>query len=68
MRAEADRQVAREFHHCLEDIVPVLDQRVFGSLARGDAALEPDLDLLIELEESTRPARSYQRNRLGAGL
>jgi hypothetical protein len=35
----------------------VLDLRVFGSRARGDAAPDSDLDVFIELEESTPELR-----------
>jgi predicted nucleotidyltransferase len=57
MLAEADRQIAREFQRRLAAIVPVLDLRVFGSRARGDAAPDSDLDVFIEVEESTSDSR-----------
>ena len=38
MLTEIDRQIVREFQRRLTDVVPVLDLRVFGSRARGDAA------------------------------
>jgi predicted nucleotidyltransferase len=52
MLSETDRQIVREFQRRLAAIVPVLDLRVFGSRARGDAAPDSDLDVFIELEES----------------
>lgn len=50
MLTETDRQIAREFQHRLMAVVPVLDLRVFGSRARGDAAPDSDLDIFIEVE------------------
>ena len=57
MLAETDRQIVREFQRRLAAIVPVVDLRVFGSRARGDAAPDSDLDVFIELEESTPDLR-----------
>ena len=50
MLTEADRQVVREFRHRLADVAPILDLRVFGSRARGDAVPDSDLDVFVELE------------------
>jgi predicted nucleotidyltransferase len=55
--SERDRQIVREFERRLLSIVPVLDLRVFGSRARGDAVPDSDLDVFIELEESTPELR-----------
>ena len=51
MLSQADRKIAREFQRRLEAIVPVLDLRVFGSRARGEATFGSDLDVFIEVEQ-----------------
>jgi predicted nucleotidyltransferase len=57
MLTKTDRRIAREFQRRLAAIVPVLDLRVFGSRARGDAAPDSDLDVFIEVEEFTPELR-----------
>ena len=57
MLREADRRIAREFRRRLSAIAPIVDLRVFGSRARGDAAPDSDLDVFIELEEATPELR-----------
>lgn len=48
-----DRRVATEFQRRLSALIPVLDLRIFGSRARGDAAPDSDLDVFVEVEEVT---------------
>jgi len=57
MPTERDRHIIREFQRRLAAIVPVLDLRVFGSRARGNAAPDSDLDVFIEVEELTPELR-----------
>ena len=51
MLGETDQQIAREFQRRLATLIPILDLRVFGSRARGDAAPDSDMDVFIELED-----------------
>jgi predicted nucleotidyltransferase len=62
MLTKADRQIVREFQRRLADIVPVLDLRVFGSRARGEATPDSDLDMFIELEHGAMGANPLVLN------
>jgi len=57
MLSETDRQIMREFQRRLAAIAPLLDLRVFGSRARGDAAPDSDMDVFIELKTCTPELR-----------
>lgn len=45
MLNKTDRVIAREFQRRLAAVAPVLDLRVFGSRARGEATPDSDLDV-----------------------
>lgn len=52
-----DHQIVSEFRDRLELVMPVLDLRIFGSRARGDAQEDSDLDVFVKVAELDRPLR-----------
>lgn len=54
---EKDNKIVSELKRRLLEKVPLLEIRVFGSRARGDADESSDLDVFIELEELDRETK-----------
>jgi uncharacterized protein len=54
MIQDSERKIVSEFCSQLEAIIPILDLRVFGSRARGDATEESDLNVFIKVAELDR--------------
>lgn len=50
MLTENDARVARELKKSLSEIVRLVDFKVFGSRARGDADEYSDMDVFLEVE------------------
>ncbi|MBF2056575.1 MAG: nucleotidyltransferase domain-containing protein, partial [Cyanobacterium sp. T60_A2020_053] len=52
-----DFQIANEFRHHLELIIPVIDARIFGSCVRGTSEPSSDLDIFIKVNYLDRSLR-----------
>ena len=50
MLTENDARIARELKKRLSEVVQLVDFKVFGSRARGDADEYSDMDVFIEVE------------------
>jgi predicted nucleotidyltransferase len=58
MMTERDLNVAGELKAKLSEVVELLDFRVFGSRARGDADEHSDMDVFLEVEYLDRSLRA----------
>ena len=60
MLTQDDKNIDQKFKNKVRQIVPIIDFKVFGSRARGEATDESDLDVYIKVEEIT----SIQRQKI----
>jgi predicted nucleotidyltransferase len=49
-----DVRVAEQLKEMLSNIVPIIDFRIFGSRARGEASQDSDMDVFLEVESLNR--------------
>lgn len=56
-----DRNACAELKRRLAIDLPVLEVRLFGSRARGDASADSDMDVFVKVEKNTRAARNHVR-------
>lgn len=59
---DKDRMIATELKKKLLEAVRLVDFKVFGSRARGDAEPDSDMDLFIEVEELDKQIKSRIRD------
>lgn len=59
---ENDLQTARELKKRVSKITPLLDFRLFGSRARGDADDYSDMDIFMEFETVDKDLRNKVKN------
>ena len=59
---EYDLRTARELKKRVSKLTPLIDFRLFGSRARGDADDYSDMDIFMEFETVDRDLRSRVKN------
>jgi predicted nucleotidyltransferase len=55
---DSERTALAELKRKLEERFELIDFRIFGSKARGDAAPDSDIDVMIEIEDYTPVSES----------
>ena len=59
---EHDIQTARELKKRVSKLTPLIDFRIFGSRARGDADEYSDMDIFMEFETVDKDLRNRVKN------
>lgn len=59
---QKDYEIARQLKERLSEVVQVLDFRVFGSRARGEADEYSDMDVFIEVDKIDKPLKKKIRH------
>jgi len=59
---DRDRKIAEELKRRLSEVVTLLDFRVFGSRARGEADEYSDMDIFLEVERLDDATRKLIRD------
>lgn len=62
MLTENDARIARELKKRLSEVTKLVDFKVFGSRARGDADEYSDMDVFVEVEELNRVTKEEIRH------
>lgn len=57
-----DYEVAKELEKRLSEVVPLIDFKVFGSRARGEADEYSDMDVFIEVESIDKELKGLIRS------
>jgi predicted nucleotidyltransferase len=59
---QSDLQTARELKKSVSKLTPLLDFRLFGSRARGDADEFSDMDIFMEFETVDKSLKTMVKN------
>jgi len=59
---DKDKEIAEELKHRLSKTINLIDFRIFGSRARGDASEYSDMDVFIEVEQLSKQLKTEIRD------
>jgi len=57
MLTKNDKNIAQKFKNKICLVIPIIEFKIFGSRARGEASDDSDLDIYIEVEDITPKQR-----------